>query len=171
MAHLSQRVSVGKRVEGDWRMKSVAGAAAIVVVVIGVAFLAIQVTAASNSPSLPTAYGFDGSSGWTHGKVKPDAIYFGAGGNLLVRALRWASWTRNGAVARGVRWLDSCVPSCAAGAYVKVPVEMSLSRVRIRGHVSYFSRMTLNWSIGGRKHKSVYAWSRGPTAGVPPFWS
>jgi len=162
---------VGKQVEGDWRMKSVAGAAAIVVAAIGVTFLAIQVTAASNSAPLPVAYGFDGSSGWTHGKVKPDAIYFGAGGNLLVRALRWVSWTQRAAVARGVRWLDSCVPSCAAGAYVKVPAEMSLSRVRIRDGVSYFSRMTLYWNIGGRKHKSVYAWSHGPIPGVPPFWS
>jgi len=152
-------------------MKSVAGAAAIVVVAIGVTFLAIQVTAASNSESLPVAYGFDGSSDWSHGKVKPDAIFFGAGGNLLVRALRWVSWTQKAAVARGVRWLDSCVPSCAGGAYFKMPVKMSLSRVRIRGGVSYFSRMALYWSIGGRKHKSVYTWSHGPTPKAPPFWS
>ena len=152
-------------------MKSVAGAAAIIAVAIGVSFLAIQVTAASNSPQLPVAYGFDGGSGWSHGKVKPRAIYFGVGGNLLVRGLRWVSWTGKAALARGVRWWDSCVPSCAAGGYIEVPVDMSLWRVRIRDNVSYFSRMTLQWTISGRKHKSVYEWSRGRAAGVPPFWS
>ena len=152
-------------------MKSVAGAAAIVAVVIGVIFLAIQVTAASNSASLPVAYGFDGGSGWTHGKIKPHAIYFGAGGNLLVRGLNWITWTRSGAVARGVRWSDRCVPTCAAGTYFKVPVEMSLSRVRIRNGIGYFARMTLQWTMGGRKYKSVYSWSRGQIPGAPPFWS
>lgn len=152
-------------------MKSVAGAAAIVAVVIGVTFLAIRVTTASSSASLPVAYGFDGGSGWTHGKIKPRAIYFGVGGNLLVRGLSWITWTRTGAVARGVRWLDRCVPNCAAGTYFKVPVEMSLSRVRIRDGISYFSRMTLQWTIGDKKYKSVYGWSRNRVPGAPPFWS
>ena len=151
-------------------MKSVAGAAAIVAIVIGVTFLAIQVTAASSQASLPVAYGFDGGSGWTHGKVKPHAIYFGAGGNLLVRGLRWVNWTRRAAVGRGVRWLDSCAPSCASGTYSKVAVEMSLSRVRIRDGVSYFSRMILRWTIDGSRYKSVYEWVRGPARGAPPFW-
>jgi hypothetical protein len=106
-------------------MKGVAGAAAIVAVVIGVAVLASRA-------SLPVAYGFDGSSGWSHGQVKPHAIYFGVGGNLLVRGLKWVTWSQSDAVARGVRWSDRCVPSCAAGPYIKVPAQMSLSRVRIR---------------------------------------
>jgi hypothetical protein len=151
-------------------MKSVAGAAAIVVVAIGATFLAAQVTAASGSGPLPVAYGFDGSSGWTHGKVKPNAIYFGTGGNLLVRALRWVSWTQKAAAGRGVRWLDRCVPNCAAGGYYKVPAKMSLSRVRIKDGVRYFSRMILRWSNEGRKYKSVYNWSPGPLPGTPPFW-
>lgn len=169
------RISVGKRVEGDRRMKSVAGAAAIVAAVLvaavlGVTFLAIQVTPASSQPSVPVAYGFDGGSGWAHGKVKPHAIYFGAGGNLLVRGLRWISWTRRAALGRGVRWSDSCVPSCAAGRYLKVHVEMLLSRVRIRHGISYFSRMKLQWTIVGRKYQSGYRWASGPVRGVPPFW-
>jgi hypothetical protein len=151
-------------------MKSVAVVAGIVAVVIGVAFLANQVTAASG-PSLPVAYGFDGSSGWTNGHVKPNAIYFGAGGNLLVRGLRWLSWTRKAARGLGVRWSDSCVPNCAAGRYIKVQVEMALSRVRIRHAVSYFSRMTLQWTINGRRYKSVYNWSRAEVPGALPFWS
>jgi hypothetical protein len=164
------RVSDGKQFEGDWQMKSVAGAAAIVAV-IGVTFLAIQVRAASRPASLPVAYGFDGGSGWTHDQVKPRAIYFGAGGNLLVRGLSWVSWTQKAAAARGVRWSDSCVPSCAAGTYFKVPVEMSLSRVRARQGVSYFSRMILQWTVDGRRYKSVYDWTPGHVHGAPPFWS
>jgi hypothetical protein len=152
-------------------MKNVAGAAAIVAVVIGVAIAAIQVTAASSRTSLPVAYGFDGNSGWTHGKVKPHEIYFGAGGNLLVRSLSWLSWTQRAAVGRGTRWSDRCVPSCAAGKYVKVSVRMSLSRMRIRDGVSYFSRMTLQWTMNGRQYKSVYRWSSHLLQAGPPFWS
>jgi hypothetical protein len=152
-------------------MKGVAVVAAIVAVVIGVAVLAIRVTAASSSASPPVAYGFDGSSGWAHGQVKPRAIYFGAGGNLLVRGLNWISWSQGAAVGRGVRWFNRCVPTCAAGKYIKVPAEMSLSRVRIRDDVSYFSRITLQWTIGGRRYKSAYRWSNAPVPGAPPFWS
>lgn len=165
------RISVGKQVEGDWRMKSVAGAAAIIIVVIGVTFLAIGVTSASNPASLPVAFGFDGGSGWSHGKVKPHAIYFGVGGNLLVRGLSWVSWTGKAAMGRGVRWSDSCVPDCAAGTYFKVTVQMSLWRVRIRDGARYFSRMTLRWVIDGRKYKSVYAWRPSAVIGAAPFWS
>lgn len=150
-------------------MKDVAGIAAIVAV-ITVAAAVIGGTVASSPASLPVAYGFDGSSGWNHGEVKPHAIYFGVGGNLLVRRLSWVNWTRNAATARGVRWSDRCLPSCAAGTYIKVPVVMSLSRVRIRRGVSYFSRMTLQWTRDGRHYKSVYGWSPGPATGAPPFW-
>lgn len=151
--------------------KGVAAVTAIVAAVIGVAIAAIGVTAASSSASLPVVYGFDGSSGWSHGLVKPGAIYFGAGGSLLVRDLTWVSWKQAAAVARGVRWSDNCVPTCAAGRYAKIPVEMSLYRVRQRNGVSYFSRMTLRWTIGGKQYKSSYGWSRGPVPSAPPFWS
>lgn len=148
--------------------KGVTAVIAIVVAVVGVAIAAIQVTEASSSASLPVVYGFDGSPGWSHGVVKPDAIYFGAGGNLLVRHLTWVSWTQSTAVGRGVRWSNSCVPTCATGRYAKVPAEMSLSRVRQRDGVSYFSRMTLQWTAGGKQYKSSYDWSRD---GAPsPFW-
>jgi hypothetical protein len=158
-------------VEGDWLMKFMAGVAAVVAAVIGVAVLAIHVTAASDRAPLPVAYGFDGSSGWSHGQVRPPAIYFGAGGNLLVRGLSWVSWTRKAAVARGARWWDSCLPTCAAGKYIKIPAIMSLSRVRIRHGISYFTRLILQWTISGRHYKSVYRWSHGPILDAPPFWS
>jgi len=166
-----RRNGAGEQVEGDSGMKSVAVVAGIVAVVIGVAFLANQVTAASGPASLPVAYGFDASSGWADGQVKPDAIYFGAGGNLLVRGLRWLRWTREAALGRGLRWSDSCVPSCAAGRYIKVPVVMSLSRVRTRDGVGYFSRMTLKWAIDGRRYKTVYSWTLAKIPDALPFWS
>jgi hypothetical protein len=48
---------------------------------------------------------------------------------------------------------------------------MSLSRVRERDGISYFTIMTLQWAIGARQYKSVYTWSRGAVRGAPPFWS
>lgn len=152
-------------------MKGVTWVAAIVAIVIAAAVLAIRITAASSSASLPVAYGFDGNSGWHHGVVKPRAIYFGAGGSLQVRDLSWTSWTRNAAVGRGVRWADNCVPTCAAGAFTKVAAEMSLSGVRERGEVRYFTIMILHWTIGTKHYKSVYGWSPGAVPGAPPFWS
>jgi hypothetical protein len=151
--------------------RGVAAVIAIVVAVIGVTVAAAQVTVASSSASVPLAYGFDGSSGWSHGLVKPDVIYFGAGGSLLVRDLTWVSWTHNAAIGRGVRWSDNCGPTCAAGHYAKVPADMSLSRVRQRDGVSYFSRMTLQWTVGGKEYKSSYHWSGGAGPSAPPFWS
>jgi len=150
-------------------MKGMTGVAAIVVLVLGVA--AAKVAAAPRSVSLPLAYGFDGSSGWQGGQVTPRDIYFGAGGSLLVRGLHWASWTQKGAVGRGQKWMDNCDPSCAAGRYAKVNADVSLWRVRRHNGVSYFSRLTLRWTIAGKKYKTLFEWSPGVAPYVTPFWS
>ncbi len=117
------------------------------------------------------AYGFDGHAGWRHGAVEPHAIYFGAGGSLLIRGLRWENWTQNAAIGRGVRWADSCVPNCAAGGYDKNPVVITLSRVRKHAGGGYFTRLLLQWTTGSKVHKELFRWFRGIGASAAPFWS
>jgi hypothetical protein len=151
-------------------MKRVAVVAAVVVVAAGIAAATIRATAAPGSASLPVAYGFDGASGWHRGEVKPQAIYFGVGGSLFVRDLSWVSWSQDGAVGRGIRWADSCAPTCAAGKYSRIPAQLSLSRVRVRGGVRYFSQLTMQWTINGRQYKSVFAWTGGAVRGTSPAW-
>jgi hypothetical protein len=158
-------------VTGKQQMKGVAGVAAIVVAVIGVAVIALRIAAAASSQPLPVSYGFDGNWGWRHGEVDPGAIYFGAGGSLLVKNLTWSSWTQGEAVGRGVRWADGCVPTCAAGRYVKSPAILTLSRVRTHAGTRYFARLTVRWTASGRVHTDVFAWSGGAEPGAPPFWS
>ncbi|HET9896041.1 MAG TPA: hypothetical protein VFQ44_14025 [Streptosporangiaceae bacterium] len=150
-------------------MRGITGVAAIVIVVVGMAVLADGVTAASSSQPLPVVYGAGGHSGWQHGTIRPGVIYFGAGGSLLIRGLRWQSWTQNAAIGRGVRWADSCVPTCAAGNYARSPVEVTLSRVRKHAGGAYFTRLLLQWSTSGKDHKTVIRWFRGD--GTVPSWS
>jgi hypothetical protein len=142
-------------------MKGFAGVAAIVMVVIASAVLIIQAAAASSSQPLPVAYGFEGASGWVNPAVKPHDLYFGAGGSLQVRGLRWESWTQNAAIARGVRWTDNCVPDCASGSYAKAQVELTLSRVRKHRGSDYFTRVLLQWTTGGQQHTELFRWLKG----------
>ncbi len=142
-------------------MKGAAGVAVIVIVVIASAVLVLQATAASSSQPLPVAYGFGGATGWVQGKVKPHDLYFGAGGSLLVRGLRWTTWTQNAAIGRGVRWTDNCVPDCADGRYAKVPAVLTLSRVRRHRRSGYFTRLLLQWSAGGQQHTILFRWLKG----------
>ena len=151
-------------------MKGVAGVAAIVMIMVGIAVLAIRITAASSAAVPPVAYGFDGSSGWQHGVVKPHDIGFGAGGSLLVRRLRWSGWSAGTAVAHGVRWADSCTPDCASGRYVKSRATLTLSGVKVHDGAHYYSRLALRWKIGRKIYRSVFLWSPGAVRGAPPFW-
>ncbi len=151
-------------------MKRVAAVAAVVIVAAGIVTAAIRATAASSSASLPVAYGFDGGSSWHRGEVKPQAVYFGAGGSLFVRDLIWATWSQDAAVGRGIRWADTCAPTCAAGTYIRTPAQLSLSRVRVRDGVRYFSQLTMQWTINGRQYKSVFAWTTGAVRGTSPAW-
>jgi hypothetical protein len=151
-------------------MKGVAGVAAIVMIMVGIAVLAIRITAASSAATPPVAYGFDGSSGWQHGTVRPHDIDFGAGGSLFIRGLRWAGWSQRSAVGHGVRWADTCTPDCASGGYVKSRATLTLSGILVHAGLRYFSRMTMRWKSGGRMHEAVFRWSPGAIRGAPPSW-
>ncbi|HUC60271.1 MAG TPA: hypothetical protein VMA95_22930 [Streptosporangiaceae bacterium] len=128
-------------------------------------------TAASSAQVPPVAYGFDGSSGWQHGHVKPHDIGFGAGGSLFVRGMSWADWSQRTAVGHGVRWADSCIPDCASGHYVKVRATLTLSGIKVHSGLRYFSKLTMQWKASGKTCKSVFHWRPGAVPGAPPFWN
>jgi hypothetical protein len=129
--------------------------------------MAIRATAASSSPSLPVVYGFAGASGWQHPGIQPPAVYFGAGGSLLIRGLSWASWGDQQAIAHGSRWADNCDPTCATGKYAKVPAELTLAGVRVHDGMRYYSKLTTHWKVAGLPVTAVFTW--GP--GVGSLWS
>ncbi len=155
-------------------MKGVAGVTSIVIIMVGMAVLAIRITSASSAQTPPVVYGFDGSSGWQHGQVKPQVIDFGAGGSLFVRGLRWAGWSQENAVGRGVRWADSCTPDCASGNYLKSPATLTLSGVKVHAGLRYFSRLAVQWKTGDRMHVYVFHWRvarPGAGPGAAPSWT
>jgi hypothetical protein len=151
-------------------MKGVAGVAAVGLAVIG-AGVALRATASAGSPSLPVVYGFAGASGWQHPGIQPSSVDFGAGGSLMIRGLRWASWGKQQAIAHGSRWADSCDPNCAAGKLAKVPAELTLSRVRFRGGLRYYSKLTTHWKVSGVPVTTVFTWSPGAESGAGSLWS
>jgi hypothetical protein len=79
--------------------------------------------------------------------------------------LRWLSYTRRDARARGLLWLDDCEPSCAAGAFHATPVRVHAWRAR-RG---VFRRLTLSYRYRGKRwrdrRRAVYTPSRDGVAG------
>jgi hypothetical protein len=151
-------------------MKGVAGVAAVGLAVVGLGF-GIRAMAASGSPSLPVVYGFAGASGWQHPGIQPPSVNFGAGGSLLIRGLRWASWGHEQAIAHGSRWADNCVPNCAQGKYAKVPAELTLSGVRLHDGVRYYSKLTTHWKVNGQPVTNVFTWAPGSASGASALWS
>lgn len=152
-------------------MRGVAVVAAIVMIMAGVAVLTATITAASSAAPPPVVYGFDGSTGWQHGAVKPADIDFGAGGSLFVRGLRWSGWSQQRATGRGVRWADSCTPDCASGRYLRSGAILTLSGIRVHDGLRYFSRLAMQWKAGGKTYRYVFHWSPGALRGSPPFWT
>jgi hypothetical protein len=152
-------------------MKGVAGVSAIVVVMAGIAVAVIRMTAASSAPPPPLAYGFNGSSGWQDGTVKPRTIAFGAGGSLFLRGLRWSDWGQTAAEGQGIRWADNCRPDCASGAYLKSKATLVLSGIKVHDGFRYFSRLTMRWTASGRKYAVTFHWAPGALRGAPPFWN
>ena len=153
-------------------MKSVLGVAIAVIVLAGLATAAILIRSGPSgaSPALPVAYGFDGHEGWAGGEVRPGTVYFGAGGSLFLRGLSWASWNHADARGRGIRWADSCIPSCAAGSYVRSAAGITLWRVRDHDGQPFFSAMAVVWSAGGTSHRQTFRWSRGTGTSAVPVW-
>lgn len=152
-------------------MKRVLGIVGGVVVLAGLAVAVVMITsAASASTPRPVAYGFDGRLGWVHGQVRPRSVYFGAGGSLFIRQLKWESWKHTGARGRGIRWADTCNPNCATGSYVKSAATITLWRVLRHHGQPYFSRMTLAWRAGGTAHQQTFRWSADTRFSTVPFW-
>jgi hypothetical protein len=153
-------------------MKSTLRIAGAVIVAAGLTTAAVSIgsTATGARQALPVALGFDNHQGWARGEIRPRTVYFGAGGSLFVRGLTWTSWGKAAALGRGTRWIDDCVPNCAAGSYARSAATVTLWRARSHDGRAYFSRMTLEWQAGGRSYRQVFRWSPGTGTSAMPFW-
>ena len=90
-----------------------------------------------------------------HGQVRPTRYDIGCmPSSEFVAGLKWTSW-RSNAFGSGVLEVNSCVPSCAQGKYVKYPILAVLWRARAwprhQGR-SYFSRLT--WIYTGKRPRN-----------------
>jgi len=92
--------------------------------------------------------------------VRPRAIYWGAGGSLFVKGLRWAHWNRTSAWGRGTRWANTCDPNCGSGNYIRSPATATFWRWRWHLGHRYWTRLTLRWRHNG-PHKHVYTHTAG----------
>jgi hypothetical protein len=88
--------------------------------------------------------------------VRPRTIFWGAGGGLLVKRLSWGHWNLSSAWGRGVRWANTCNPTCSAGNYIKSPATVTFWRWRWHNGHRYWTRLTLRWIRNGLHHKHIY---------------
>ncbi len=62
-----------------------------------------------------------------HVKERPHSILFACGdGNFYVNHLRWFSWHRKKAFARGVYHYNDCDPNCAEGKFHRIRGSLKL---------------------------------------------
>ena len=71
-----------------------------------------------------------------HVGVRPRTLDTSKDGTL--EGLTWLRWSPDGAAGRGELHVNSCNPSCAAGAIRTVPATITLSRVRMCDTRRYF---------------------------------
>jgi hypothetical protein len=108
----------------------------VVGVTVALAAVAIASAAASAAPRTYFAQSPDSAGGPY--KVRPPTVYFGAGGGLFARGLRWRDWGDRVAVGRGVAWQRSCEPSCAQGGYRRDRAKLRLAQpARLDGRRQY----------------------------------
>jgi hypothetical protein len=72
--------------------------------------------------------------------VEPTTIILSCGdGNAIVNELHWTSWTATGATATGQLLTNTCTPTCAAGTFTSVPVDVVAGAVRRARGANYLS--------------------------------
>jgi hypothetical protein len=117
----------------------------LITAALAVAGLVLSIAGPASASSKPVV--FNDVSGWTHGHVKPHAIYVGEGGSPVVYRLRWSHWSQRTASARGT--LNQQIPGCTQPTYLcptfNSPVRVYLYRVRSRAGTRYFSWMRWTW--------------------------
>lgn len=61
---------------------------------------------------------------------KPDAITLTcADGGIYIDKIDWSSWNATGARGTGTYNVNTCDPSCADGSYLRVKVDLTLSKL------------------------------------------
>ena len=98
------------------------------------------------------------------GQVRAGSYDIGCTANGLLVKMRWTSW-RSVAYGSGVLKVDSCIPTCAAGKYIRYPVLTVLWRARPwpqHAGRAYFTRLT--WIFTGKRPKHALA---AQTIGLP----
>jgi hypothetical protein len=130
-------------------------AAAAVLAASGVvAGVVVAATPAAAGPTAATATGVVLVNQCTgKGQVRPSEATLPLPGcmtsNEFIGHPKWTSW-RSVAFGSGNLEVNSCMPSCAAGKYIKYPILIVLWRARPwQGGGRYFSRMT--WIYTGKR--------------------
>jgi hypothetical protein len=98
------------------------------------------------------------------GQVRAGSYDIGCTANELLVKMRWTSW-RSVGYGSGVLKVDSCLPTCAAGKYIRYPVLTVLWRARPwpqHAGRAYFTRLT--WIFTGKRPKHALA---AQTIGLP----
>lgn len=60
-------------------------------------------------------------------EVRPKVVYMFADGSWVIGKLRWSTWGRSIARARGISSASDCKPNCAQGKRTNHPAQLSLS--------------------------------------------
>jgi hypothetical protein len=69
------------------------------------------------------------------GAYRPSRVIIACGdANYQLRGLRWRSWNRAVATARGIAWVNDCVPFCFNGTFRSYAVRVRASRIRRCSH-------------------------------------
>ncbi len=106
---------------------------------------------AASSPA--SADGNDPSVVTCQGKtvVKPKQIVVTcADAGVVVKGIKWTSWTMNGAKGVGTLAWNTCLPkTCVDGIIEKYKVKVTLGGVASAPNVSVFTQMTLGFPKGG----------------------
>ncbi|MDX6229849.1 MAG: hypothetical protein QOI76_3239 [Frankiales bacterium] len=111
-------------------------------------FAAMPASAAGAKPPLPVLVIHPQvvPSSQDYGVIRPSMISFTADVHGVITGIKWASWTKSGAVGHGKQVVTDCVPNCAQSTLHYLPATITLGRVQ---H-GIFTRLVER--VGGRSH-------------------
>jgi hypothetical protein len=119
-------------------MKGIAATLAAMFAVLCVARTAVG--PASTLPKIQTAEHGSWTEAW---RVRPSEIGFGL--DFLIEHLRYTSYSKHSAYARGRLLLDTCRPNCAQGGYSVSASASFYGVVHHPGPGRSFSHLKLTW--------------------------
>lgn len=93
-----------------------------------------------------------------HARYEPREVILACGdGNLVLKDMKYRTWTRYLATGTGTMWVNECEPDCARGTWAHVHTRFRLDHpVKVGKHLRFSRLVAVYPHQKGSHHREIY---------------